>query len=124
MTSLDHITLTASDYRKSMDFYDATLTALGIKRLSTFDEASGYGIERPFFWLGLSDGTHPTSQKIHIAFAASSKKEVDDFYEAALKAGATSNGEPGYREQYHKGYYAAFVFDPGGHNIEVVYREA
>ncbi len=60
--------------------------------------------------------------KTHIAFAASSKEQVDGFYNEALKAGGQDNGEPGTRDNYGPHYYAAFVLDPDGHNIEVVYR--
>ena len=53
----------------------------------------------------------------------SDRKEVDDFYAAAIKAGGKDNGAPGIRKQYHLGYYGAFVIDPAGHNIEAVFHE-
>ncbi|PIR84130.1 glyoxalase [Candidatus Kaiserbacteria bacterium CG10_big_fil_rev_8_21_14_0_10_51_14] len=59
--------------------------------------------------------------KSHVAFEAKNKKQVDAWYKAALKAGAKDNGGPGYRTEYWPGYYAAFVYDPDGHNIEVVW---
>jgi predicted lactoylglutathione lyase len=61
---------------------------------------------------------------LHIAFAARSREEVDEFHAAALRAGAIDNGPPGLRPQYSMRYYAAFVLDPDGHNIEAVYHEA
>ena len=61
------------------------------------------------------------SQSVHVAFNAIDKKCVDLFYLIALKNGATCNGKPGYRSEYEEGYYAAFVIDPDGNNIEVVY---
>ncbi len=57
---------------------------------------------------------------MHIAFAAESRAQVDEFYKAALEAGGKDNGAPGIREMYHPNYYGAFVFDPDGHNIEAV----
>lgn len=65
----------------------------------------------------MSDGG-PHGAGIHIAFAASSRAQVDAFYKAALQAGGKDNGGPGLRPHYHPNYYAAFVFDPDGINIE------
>jgi catechol 2,3-dioxygenase-like lactoylglutathione lyase family enzyme len=82
----------------------------------------GYGVAYPIFWI---DRFHPHSVKQHTAFAAKSRGEVDAFYAAALKAGGTDNGPPGLRdpsEGYPQGYYAAFVLDPDGNNIEAVFR--
>ena len=74
------------------------------------------------FWI---DRFHPPSQRYHTAFVAKSRAEVDAFYAAALKAGGTDNGPPGLREMppvSPQGYYAAFVLDPDGNNIESVFR--
>ncbi|EEZ29916.1 glyoxalase/bleomycin resistance protein/dioxygenase [Brucella pinnipedialis M292/94/1] len=57
---------------------------------------------------------------LHVAFSAGTRSEVDRFYEAAIAAGGRDNGKPGLRPHYHPDYYAAFVLDPDGHNIEVV----
>ena len=81
----------------------------------------GYGLDHPVFWM---DRFHPHSVKQHTAFAAKSRTQVDAFYAAALKAGGIDNGGPGLRRQYASGYYAAFVLDPDGNNIEAVYRGA
>ena len=59
---------------------------------------------------------------MHIAFQAEDRAEVDAFYAAAMAAGGKDNGPPGIRAHYHPNYYAAFVFDPDGHNIEAVYH--
>lgn len=120
---LDHLTITPSDYEKALAFYDTTLAPLGIKCVMPKDDSCGFGIDRPFFWLGRPDEEYPPSNNIHIAFSAASRKEVDDFHSAALKAGGTDNGAPGYRTRYHAGYYASFVKDLDGNNIEVVYRD-
>ncbi|MBT4889137.1 MAG: VOC family protein, partial [Rhodospirillales bacterium] len=69
------------------------------------------------FWL--SEGT-PMTPRVHIAFNAASKEIVDGFYEAGVAAGGTGNGEPGIWTQYHPNYYAAFVLDFDGYNIEAV----
>jgi catechol 2,3-dioxygenase-like lactoylglutathione lyase family enzyme len=79
----------------------------------------GYGLDHPIFWI---DRFHPHSAKQHTAFAAKSRTAVDAFYAAALKAGGIDNGGPGLRKQYARSYYAAFVLDPDGNNIEAVYR--
>jgi catechol 2,3-dioxygenase-like lactoylglutathione lyase family enzyme len=82
----------------------------------------GYGVDFPIFWI---DRFHPHSVKQHTAFVASSTAQVDAFYRAALAAGGNDNGPPGVRDTatgYPPGYYAAFVFDPDGNNIEAVFR--
>jgi len=120
---VDHLTIISSDYEKALVFYDAALSPLGIRRVMPKEDSCGFGIDRPFFWLGAPDEDHPATKNIHIALAASSKEEVENFHAAALKAGGTDHGAPGYRTRYHAGYYAAFVFDLDGNNIEVVYRD-
>ncbi len=79
-------------------------------------------MDYPVFWI---DRYHPHSVKQHTAFVARSKAEVDAFHAAALKAGGADNGLPGLRdtgEGYPPGYYAAFVLDPDGNNMEAVFR--
>ena len=71
----------------------------------------------PFFWLARAGRTTP---HLHIAFRAEERAQVDAFYAAAMAAGGRDNGGPGLRELYHPSYYAAFVLDPEGHNIEAV----
>lgn len=123
---IDHITFGVSDFDRSTAFYDRAFAPLGVKRL--FDvplehtdgvPVTGYGDERPWFWLAQEDATHG---KLHIALTANSRAQVDGFYAAALAAGATDNGPPGLRPHYHDAYYAAFVIDPDGHNIEAVFH--
>jgi len=78
--------------------------------------AVGMGNEAfPSFWIGGSESRDP----LHIAFSASNRAAVDAFYRAALAAGGRDNGQPGVRAQYHPNYYAAFVYDPDGNNIEI-----
>lgn len=87
-------------------------------------DAVGYGVDYPVFWI---DRFHPHGVKQHIAFMAQTRAEVDAFHAAALKAGGTDNGSPGLRDtakDYPPGYYAAFVLDPDGNNMEAVVRES
>ncbi|WP_370967980.1 VOC family protein [Enterobacter hormaechei] len=69
------------------------------------------------FWL--TQGT-PSTPRMHLAFNAKSKEDVEAFHRVALQAGGKDNGAPGYRPHYHPGYYAAFILDPDGYNIEAV----
>jgi catechol 2,3-dioxygenase-like lactoylglutathione lyase family enzyme len=123
---IDHTGIGVADVGRSASFYDAALGALGMRRVAQIPEnvgtdGIGYGLDYPVFWI---DRFHPHSVKQHTAFAAKSRTEVDAFYAAALKAGGIDNGGPGLRRQYAPGYYAAFVLDPDGNNIEAVYRGA
>jgi catechol 2,3-dioxygenase-like lactoylglutathione lyase family enzyme len=125
LSPLDHLDIRPADHDKSLTFYDRALAPLGIRRLVTTKVACGFGIGRPFFWLDVAQLADPSrKQKVHIAFSAASKEEVETFYAAALQAGGIDNGAPGYRPHYDKGHYAAFVLDPDGNNIEAVYRES
>ncbi len=118
---IDHISLTVSDYDTSKKFYEAALGPIGVTVMMEFPTdrgmAAGLGKEKPILWLS---GGAQVKPHVHVAFSASSRAEVDGFYAAALANGGKDNGPPGIREHYHANYYAAFVFDPDGHNIEVV----
>ena len=120
--SFDHVAISTADYRKSLAFYEAALAPLGITVLMKFEgdegNTSGLGSENPFLWIG--DGGALSSGRLHIALAAADRAQVDAFYKAAIAAGGRDNGPPGLREHYHPTYYAAFVYDPDGHNIEAV----
>ena len=129
MSLIDHLTLVVSDHARSKSFYQKALAPLGVELLADFGQASGFGRDgQPAFWIG----TGPTSfQKpehlrpitpTHLAFAARSRAEVDAFYQAALGAGAKDFGPPGVRAHYHPTYYAAFVLDPDGHDVEAVFH--
>lgn len=114
---LDHIMLRVKDYAESKRFYDAVLGTLGYKMLMEFGEGGGYGDEMPQFWIGAAPDPNP---RMHIAFTAKSRAQVDAFHAKALELGAQDNGAPGLRPQYHANYYGAFIIDPNGHNIEAV----
>jgi predicted lactoylglutathione lyase len=114
-----HTTLHVSDYTKSRGFYLLALAPLGYTNNMEYGEAAGFNDSKNTdFWIVREDTVVPT----HVAFEASSRQEVEAFYKAALAAGATDNGGPGYRD-YWPGYYAAFVYDPDGHNIEAVWYD-
>ena len=120
---LDHIGVGVSDYDRSKQFYVHALSALDIAVVmevtaeQTGDHpACGFGSgNKPYFWI--SPG--PVA-RIHVAFVAKTRRDVDSFYKLALAAGGRDNGGPGLRSDYHPNYYAAFILDPDGHNVEAV----
>jgi hypothetical protein len=80
---------------------------------------SGFGSNgKPYFWIG--EGGNPQSPGMHLAFVAQTRGQVDEFYRAAMEAGAKDNGPPGIRAHYHPNYYGAFVIDLNGVNLEAV----
>ena len=118
---IDHTGIGVADVGRSATFYDAALKALGMRRTMQMPEdvgsdGVGYGFDYPVFWI---DRFHPHSVRQHTAFVAKSRAEVDAFHAAALTAGGTDNGAPGQRRPH---YYAAFVLDPDGNNMEAVFR--
>ncbi len=116
---IDHTTVHVHDIEESKKFYLAALAPLNYELVMDFPDmkAAGLGIgQKMDTWLH----GHGCEQIIHIAWQANSREQVDAFYEAAIAAGGTDNGKPGVREMYHPNYYAAFITDPNGHNIEVV----
>ena len=126
---IDHITLPVSDLQKSKAFYKKALAPLGYKMF--YDEndvpySAGFGtedVEGKRDWWITEDPEKVRGSEYCIAFKASSKEMVEEFYEQALEAGGKDNGAPGYRKQYSPGYYASFVYDPDGYNIEAVFDE-
>jgi predicted lactoylglutathione lyase len=114
----DHVLLNVSNRKESMKFYSPVLQILGIKALYDQNEYTAYGTDRFHFWLHESEEQDVT-RKAHLAFSAGSREQVDKFYQTALTAGGQSNGAPGLREHGPK-YYAAYVLDFEGNNIEVV----
>ena len=116
----DHIGLNVSDYDTSRDFYERTLAPLGYQVVMALAglNAAGFGQhDKPEFWVSQRE---PVGRGTHVAFACDDRVTVDAVYAAAIAAGGRDNGPPGLREHYHPTYYAAFVLDPDGNNIEVV----
>lgn len=115
----DHIGLKVKDVNASARFYKATLEPLGHVLGSQDDSGASFGPPgAPALWL--SKGT---AGAIHIAFHAADREAVDRFYAAGLKAGGRDSGPPGLRTDYSPTYYAAFLLDPDGNNIEAVNLE-
>jgi catechol 2,3-dioxygenase-like lactoylglutathione lyase family enzyme len=109
----DHIGLKVKDIEASIRFYEAALAPLGFVR-----DGSGFGPRgAPALWLyeggGMNAGTH-------VAFAAKDRGAVDRFHAAGVNAGGKDNGAPGLRADYSPTYYAAFLADPDGNNVEAV----
>lgn len=118
---IDHISLKVSDVTRSKEFYAKALEPIGYKVHMEMPEWNvvGMGADRPDFWLHGNE----CKQATHVSFVANSKAEVEGFHKAALEAGGKDNGAPGYRKEYSPGFYGAFVHDPDGHNIEVVFHD-
>ena len=115
---IDHVTATVGDVESAKDFYSKALEPLGYKLAMEFPSAAGFGSTEgiPDFWITTDDARGAA----HIAFTAPNRAAVDAFYEAAVSAGGKDNGGPGIRAHYHENYYAAFVHDADGNNIEAV----
>jgi catechol 2,3-dioxygenase-like lactoylglutathione lyase family enzyme len=111
---IDHVHLRVRDLEASKRFYRAVLQAVG---LGLTRESEGAFVADELY---VSDDGEPTSD-LHLAFQASNRETVERFYEAALAAGGRDNGAPGER-RYHPGYFAAYVLDPDGNNVEAVFH--
>lgn len=125
MKLFNHVQIKVKDLDRSRKFYDPVMAALGYQVvLEINDVVIGYGTSvHDMFEILQFDEKSPLSQHVHIAFNASCKENVDAFYNNALAGGGKCNGKPGFRPEYEEGYYAAFVIDPNGHNIEAVYSK-
>jgi len=117
----DHVKFGVSNYERSKAFYLRALAPLGV--VAGAEGAPAYGIE--LFMPDEEDSlclfeTQEKPAHLHLAFVAATAEQVDAFHAAALEAGGQDNGPPGIRAQYNARYYAAYVIDPDGHNIEAV----
>jgi catechol 2,3-dioxygenase-like lactoylglutathione lyase family enzyme len=122
----DHVQIKVEDLAGSRAFYDAVLKSLGHSVVLEIDDVVvGYG-DSPhnMFEVRQTSPDAPVSKSTHIAFVATSEAAVQNFHSVALAHGATDNGGPGIRAEYEEGYYAAFVIDPNGHNLEAVFQPA
>jgi catechol 2,3-dioxygenase-like lactoylglutathione lyase family enzyme len=127
---IDHIGFPVSDYARSKAFYAQALAPLGYELVMEIGgahtesraPAAGFGTSgKADFWIGGEGGLE---KPLHVAVAVPDRASVDAFHAAALQAGGRDNGAPGLRPHYHANYYAAFVLDPDGHNIEAVCHAA
>ena len=123
---IDHMGITVSDIEKSKAFYSKALGALGYVLCENSPEAVSFGVRE-----GHGKGTDPGGEfwlsedplmtpRVHVAFNAATRADVDAFFAAGMAADGVENGAPGLRAHYHPHYYAAFVLDPDGYNIEAV----
>ncbi len=120
---LDHIGIGVTDFGRARQFYIHALAPLGIEVVMEVtaeqtggEPACGLGEGgKPYFWIGVG-----AVARVHVAFTARTRADVDSFYKSALAAGGRDNGPPGLRPHYHANFYGAFVLDPDGHNIEAV----
>jgi catechol 2,3-dioxygenase-like lactoylglutathione lyase family enzyme len=115
---LDHVTVNVQNFDSAKGFYEQALAPLGYSVQMEFEGAAGFGTGEgiPDFWIGSS----PERGASHVAITANDRAAVDAFHEAAIAAGGKDNGAPGLRPHYHETYYAAYVHDADGNNIEAV----
>ena len=111
---IDHVHLRVADLDRSRTFYRAIASALSLE--DAFEDGGDHFVMDELYFDLAEDGK---TSRVHLAFQALTHEAVRSFHEAALAAGGTDNGAPGLRE-YHDRYYAAFVLDPDGNNIEAV----
>ena len=111
----DHVDVHASDYAESVRFYETVLDPLGIPKLAEGERWTCFAN------LNVVD-RQPSTENLHLWFYTREHAQVDAFHRAGLEAGFRSNGAPGYRD-YGPGYYAAYLLDPDGNNVEALYRD-
>jgi catechol 2,3-dioxygenase-like lactoylglutathione lyase family enzyme len=117
---MSHISIGTNRFDDSVAFYDRALAALGARRIMEHPGAVAFGKLYPEFWIHAPIDGQPAQvgNGTHFGFFASSKQAVDEFYRAAIEAGAKGEGAPGPRPQYGAPYYGCFVRDLDGHKIE------
>ena len=118
---IDHIGLVVRDFEASRRFYEAVFAAIEMPVAGSGDDY----IWADELFISTAESEAAAGEltgRHHLAFQARDRAMVDAFYEAGIAAGGTDNGPPGERTRYHPGYYAAFLLDPDGNNIEAVYH--
>lgn len=120
---MSHVSIGTNDFDRATAFYDKVLGVLGCRRIMDHPGAVAYGKAYPEFWVQTPiDGRRATvGNGTHVGFIASSKEQVEAFYQAALEAGAKDDGPPGGRPHYDEPYFGCFVRDLDGHKIEATY---
>jgi catechol 2,3-dioxygenase-like lactoylglutathione lyase family enzyme len=119
---LDHISLSVTDPARSQAFYAGALAPLGYKVVSEYEGGFGIGIDGgSTIWAAAGPAQKPVA---HLAFRAADRGQVEAFHRAAIAAGGKDNGKPGPRTNYSPTYFAAFVLDPDGNNVEAVCHAA
>ena len=127
---LDHVSLYVKNFAQALSFYTEALEPLGYvpHYVDRVGKSAGFGprgeaepwLARGSLWV--AEGQPET--KIHLALRGPSREAVAEFYAAGLRAGGKDNGKPGVRPDYHANYYAAFLFDPDGNNLEALTHDA
>jgi catechol 2,3-dioxygenase-like lactoylglutathione lyase family enzyme len=115
---IDHVALYVTDIDQSRRFYEQALAPLGYAVAMETEGFIGFAYEDSLQFVVRSG--HEPNRSTHVAFQAQDRSAVDAFHAAATSGGGTDAGAPGVREHYHPSYYAAFVSDPDGNNIEAV----
>jgi catechol 2,3-dioxygenase-like lactoylglutathione lyase family enzyme len=118
--SVAHVALNVSDWERSKAFYETVLAQFGYRVVYEEEGAVAYFADERGLDFGI--GRRDPVGGAHVAFECPDRGAVDSFYESALAAGASDNGPPGIRAKYHAGYYAAYVLDPDGNNVEAVFH--
>jgi catechol 2,3-dioxygenase-like lactoylglutathione lyase family enzyme len=114
---IEHTTIYVTDYNQAKEFYSSVLEPLGYKLNMEHGPAAGFMADgHTSFWIM----EKPTVQPGHVAFGAKTRESVNKFYDLAIAGGAKDNGAPGLRSDYSPDYYAAFILDTDGNNIEAV----
>ena len=117
----DHVQIKVDSLENSRAFYDAIFNALGYGVVLESAGAVGFGTSpNEMFEISQAGASAAVSKAAHVAFVANSEAVVRAFHSTALAHGAVDNGAPGLRPHYDTGYFAAFVIDPNGHNLEAV----
>ena len=115
----DHVGLRVKNLEAAVRFYTAALAPLSIVLASRDENGAGFGPPgAPSLWLTVAK---EASGGVHLAFRAKDRAEVDRFYKGGIEAGGRDNGRPGIRADYSPTYYASFLIDPDGNNIEAVF---
>jgi catechol 2,3-dioxygenase-like lactoylglutathione lyase family enzyme len=123
---LDHIGLQAQDVKAAVDFYLRVFAPIGMREVMRFPYGDSFAVGlagpdgTPTFWLGPPTGTE--TRELHVAFRAPDRKAVDAVHEAAVAAGVEVLHAPREWPEYHPGYYAVYLRDPDGHNVEAVHH--
>jgi catechol 2,3-dioxygenase-like lactoylglutathione lyase family enzyme len=117
-----HVAVNVSDWEHAKGFYEAVLGPLGYRIV--YEEEGGVAYFADERGLDFGIGRRDPVGGAHVAFECADRGTVDAFYATALSAGARDNGAPGIRAKYDAGYYAAYVLDPDGNNVEAVCHEA
>ena len=112
----DHVKLPVRDLARSRTFYEQALQPFRVRVVQT-SQGPGFTLDDQDLWI---TDQETAAGSVHIAFAAPDRETVDAFHAAAVMAGGVDNGRPGLRPHYHSGYYAAYVLDPDGNNVEAV----